>query len=166
MEGLGLASPPRNRWHHIYALGRYALPSLPVSEPVELIWDKGQFSSGDLTSPWGKQHEYIQFFVYNISKANREAGAGRLAARMRKGSVLRYPRKNSVAVNLHPTEKPVNLLRELIESSSCLGDTVLDPFVGSGSTLEAAVREDRRAVGIEIEERYCEIAAKRLDALS
>jgi DNA modification methylase len=62
----------------------------------------------------------------------------------------------------HPTEKPVMLLRQLIEASSLHGDVVLDPFLGSGSTVVAARTEGRRAVGIEIEERYCEIAAKRL----
>ncbi len=160
--GLQIALPLLKRGRHVYVFGRYDLSLLPLSEPVELIWDKGNKNSGDLSNPWGNQHEYIQFCVYNISKANRTDGAGRLSARMRKGSVLRHLRPNGSAVNRHPTEKPVTLLRELIESSSCIGETVLDPFMGSGSTLEASRREGRRAIGIEIEERYCEIAVKRL----
>jgi len=61
----------------------------------------------------------------------------------------------------HPTEKPLGLM------SWCLSlypdaDLILDPFVGSGTTLVAAKNLGRRAIGIEIEERYCEIAAKRL----
>jgi DNA modification methylase len=162
IEGTRLALSLLKRGRHVYLFGQYPLLSLPLSEPVELIWDKQNQNSGDLGLPWGNQHEYIQFAVYNISNANRAAGAGRYSARMRKGSVLRCLRPNGSAVCNHPTEKPVRLLRELIESSSCIGETVLDHFAGSGSTLVAAQMESRRAIGIEIEERYCEIAAKRL----
>ena len=60
----------------------------------------------------------------------------------------------------HPAEKPVHLMRWCVKHSP-LG-VVLDPFMGSGTTLVAAKLEGRKAVGIELEERYCEIAAKRL----
>lgn len=62
----------------------------------------------------------------------------------------------------HPCPKPVALLRWLVEKWSEKGETVLDPFMGSGTTLRAAKDLGRKAIGIEIEERYCEIAAKRL----
>lgn len=62
----------------------------------------------------------------------------------------------------HPTEKPVALVTRFIELTTQAGDLVLDPFMGSGTTLRAAKDTGRRAIGIEIEERYCEIAAKRL----
>jgi site-specific DNA-methyltransferase (adenine-specific) len=62
----------------------------------------------------------------------------------------------------HPTPKPEWLMRQLIESSSRPADTVMDPYMGSGTTLVAAKALGRRAIGIELEERYCEIAAKRL----
>ena len=62
---------------------------------------------------------------------------------------------------LHPTQKPVSLLRWLVERYSASGDVIVDPFMGSGTTLVAAKHLNRRAIGIEIEERYCEIAATR-----
>lgn len=62
----------------------------------------------------------------------------------------------------HPTQKRPVLMSLPIESSSERGMTVLDPFMGSGTTLVAARSLGRKSIGIEIEERYCEIAAKRL----
>lgn len=62
----------------------------------------------------------------------------------------------------HPTQKPERLMRWCIEQFRTEPQTVLDPFMGSGTTLRAAKDLGRRAIGIEIEERYCEIAAKRL----
>jgi site-specific DNA-methyltransferase (adenine-specific) len=63
----------------------------------------------------------------------------------------------------HPTTKPVPLLGLLIRLFSDENDLILDPFMGSGTTLRAAKDLGRRAIGIEIEERYCEIAARRLE---
>ena len=62
----------------------------------------------------------------------------------------------------HPTEKPIKLYHEFVRLFSDKNDLILDPFMGSGTTLVAAKNLNRRAVGIEINERYCEIAAERL----
>lgn len=62
----------------------------------------------------------------------------------------------------HPTQKPLGLYLDFVGDFSDPGETVLDPFMGSGTTLVAAKRLGRRAIGIEQNERYCEIAARRL----
>lgn len=71
-------------------------------------------------------------------------------------TVLAYPGK-------HPCEKPTSLLQHIVQASSRPGDTVLDCFAGTGSTLLAARLCGRRATGIEIDERYAAIAARRLE---
>lgn len=62
----------------------------------------------------------------------------------------------------HPTQKPLGMIRHIIQSVVPVGGQCLDPFMGSGTTLVAAKLEGRRAVGIELNEKYCEIAANRL----
>ena len=62
----------------------------------------------------------------------------------------------------HPTQKPLAVMKWAIQQPKETCESILDPFMGSGTTLRAAKDLGRKAVGIEIEERYCEIAAKRL----
>ena len=62
----------------------------------------------------------------------------------------------------HPAPFPVELPRRCIKLFSFVGDTILDPFMGSGSTLIAAYLHNRKAIGIEIDENYCKLAKKRL----
>jgi site-specific DNA-methyltransferase (adenine-specific) len=71
-------------------------------------------------------------------------------------------RHGNAEKNGHPTQKPTAVISPLITASSRTGETILDPFMGSGTTLVAAKNLDRQAIGIEIEERYCEIAVNRL----
>lgn len=153
---------PLKEGAHAYVFGFQAheLPGLFASA-VDLIWDKGVTGMGDLSAQWSKSHEPITFGVYYSDAHNRSAGRGGLSARMRKGSVLRVPRLNARQARRHPTEKPVLLLRQLVESSSVVDDVVMDPFAGVGSTAVAAVLLGRRAVSIEIEEAYCRVAAGR-----
>ncbi len=165
MERLAHVLKSLRRGRHVYIFGgKLPLSNLPLCGFTEIVWDKGMVGMGDLSQPWGPQHELIAFANYELSKKNREKGYGKLSARLRKGSVVRSLRPNSGAVKHHPTEKPIDILRQLIESSSIIGETVYDPFAGSGSTLIAATMEGRIAIGCEIDERYCEIAAKRFQS--
>lgn len=130
--------------------------SLPLVGAVHrLTWDKGEHvGMGDLAEPWKPNTEDVYVF-----------GKGFRASR-RGSSVLRF---NAVAGTAHrahggrwhPTEKPLDLMETLI--NVCPPGVVADPFAGSGATLVAARNLGRRAVGVEIEERYCEIIARRLD---
>jgi site-specific DNA-methyltransferase (adenine-specific) len=163
MECLRMSLKNCTRIAHIYIFGDYDIITLPVCEVAELIWDKCGMAGGNTDSVWGKSHERISFGVRDNNKAWLKSG--KLSAKKRRGSVLRCQRPSGVMCKNHPTEKPVELLRQLIESSTVMGETVLDPFVGCGSTLVAAHMEGRYAVGIEYEERHCETAAKRLEQL-
>src|SRR5215510_1160393 len=126
--------------------------SKPVGWKAVLIWDKGEHvGMGNLRLPWKPNYEEI----YVLGNGFR----GR-----RGSSVLKF---NAVAgcvglitSRLHPTEKPVDLLCHLLGKHPA--GLVLDPFIGSGTTLRAAKDMALKSIGIEIEERYCEIAAKRL----
>ena len=66
----------------------------------------------------------------------------------------------------HPTQKPLPLMKWCIEKVDTEVNTILDPFMGSGTILRAAKDLNKKAIGIEIEERYCEIAAKRMSQLA
>ncbi len=112
-----------------------------------LVWAKTHFGMG---SYWRNQHEHIVFASHGQPTAMLNRGMG---------SVLTAPGVSPEA-RVHPTEKPGGLIRRLI--GAVPGDLVLDPFMGSGTTLRAAKDCGRRAIGIELEERFCEIAAKRL----
>ena len=154
-------------FRHAYVFGfrpDQLAESMQLGGTAELIWDKGQIGPGNLEQPWGPQHEPIAFGMRVPSAANRARGSGNLAARLRAGSILRHQRPTSRQVVRHPTEKPVSLMREIIESSSRQGDLVLDPFAGSGSTLVAAILAGRCAYGIELDHRYAELALQRVRA--
>lgn len=148
---------------HWYVFGPWNLSTLRKSATVQLIWDKEKMSGGDLDCAWGNAHEPITFGTNARFKS--QMGRGGIAARKRRGTVLRVRAQGGNGCLNHPTEKPAALLRQLIESSTIFGESILDPFVGSGSTLVAAQMEGRYAVGIEYEERHCETAAKRLEQL-
>jgi site-specific DNA-methyltransferase (adenine-specific) len=111
-----------------------------------LIWDKGHNGMGDL-GHWGPSYEMIA-----------SAGAGTCTGG-RDQSIIRF-NAPPASTRVHPTEKPQPLLRYLIGKLNA--QTVLDPFAGGGSTLLAAAELGVRAVGVEIDERYCEAIAQRL----
>jgi DNA modification methylase len=122
----------------------------PGDTHTRLIWDtKGALGMGDLSVPWKPSDQEI----YVI---------GRGFSGPRTSNVLTFAPVQAMAANgrVHPHQKPTELLEALLVK--CPPGAVADPFAGSGSTLVAAKRLGRKAIGVELEERYCEIAAKRL----
>ena len=99
-------------------------------------------------------HEYL----FLMSRGERYAF---YAAAPNAGSV--WTIDNSGANNDHPATFPLVFASRCIKHGTQTNNVVLDPFLGSGTTLRAAKDLGRQAIGIEIEERYCEIAAKRLE---
>jgi site-specific DNA-methyltransferase (adenine-specific) len=82
---------------------------------------------------------------------------------LEKGAHPTVIKSSAVAeTNGHPCPKPLRWMTWLVGLASRPGEKILDPFMGSGTTLRAAKDLARRAIGIELDERYCEIAAKRL----
>lgn len=147
---------------HLYVFGPDdVLAGLKVTEPVPLVWAKQLNGSGNLAAPWAPMHESINFMVSKYRHAGEAGTKNNMAARLRKGSVLTHPRPTGRKVR-HPSEKPVSLLVDLIESSSRMGEIVLDPCAGSGSTGVAAVLHGRRALLFESKDEYAEMAAERL----
>lgn len=71
--------------------------------------------------------------------------------------------KNKDGSNIHDTEKPVELMKILIENSSSIGEKVLDTFMGSGSTGVACINTNRKFIGIELDENYFNIAKERIE---
>lgn len=154
----------RNR-RHLYVFGPESIvDGLPIGAKAELVWDRMTKGSGDLTSPWGPQHDRITFatHVSDGPRAQQTAG-GKLSARLRKGSIIRAQRPHGGGAG-HPTRKPVSLMRDLVESSSVRGETVLDPCAGTGATGVAAVLAGRRVILIELETPWADEAARRLEA--
>ncbi len=79
----------------------------------------------------------------------------------RPSKLWKEKRNHAELSNRHPTQKPISLMKWCILFGGC-AEIIFDPFIGSGTTLRAAKDLGRKGIGIEIEERYCEIAAKRM----
>jgi len=119
-----------------------------------LVWNKGHVYLGDFRGDWPRTYELILFF---------KRGARPLE--VRRDSVLEYA-KPSPKFRIHPTQKPVPLLEELIVVSSEPGDIIVDPFAGSAASLLAARNRSRQAFGVEKDKTYYNLAENRLSQMA
>jgi DNA modification methylase len=126
-----------SRYQVIWGGNYYKLP--PCKGP--LVWDKlntGDFADGEMAwNNYGSALRIIQHLWNGMIRKNQED-------------------------RFHPTQKPVDVIKWAISLCPIQAQTILDPFMGSGTTLRAAKDLNRKAIGIEIEEKYCEIAVERL----
>ena len=124
--------------------GLRIFPSLPIKNV--LVWDKVSIGMG---YSWRRMHEWVGFCPRSEHRL-RDKGFG---------DILRAQVPEN---KCHPTEKPCEVLQPIILNSTDPGATILDPFMGSGTTLRAAKDLGRKCIGIEISREYCDIAIKRL----
>jgi hypothetical protein len=120
-----------------------------------LVWDKTDGTGpgmGDLSTAFGTSHEEVYLGGAWTKRSARRGSVIRTSCAMGNPNGL-------VARSGHPTPKPLGLMETLIDAS--IG-VVADPFAGSGSTLIAAKQLGRKAIGVELDEAYCEVAARRL----
>jgi site-specific DNA-methyltransferase (adenine-specific) len=111
-----------------------------------IVWDKGNKGSGDLENDWGNQTEIIIFCIQ-----------GKKTINYRRGNILSVPRLHSSKM-VHPTQKPIELINELLDVSYFKGDFVVDPFMGSGATIHACNAKSIRALGVELDNEMFQIA--------
>jgi len=165
--------------------------ALVMSNPgwfkYEWVWDKKMIANfGSVKYQPLRQHEIVLIFsdgaaTYNpqyrdsvlipfgrSSGGERSTPTGTYGQNFKNGvgypkTILEFPRPNNLTDGgLHPTQKPVDLMAYLIRTYTNPGELILDNTMGSGTTLVAAQREGRRAIGIELSEEYCRIAVDRL----
>lgn len=121
----------------------------PAGTKANLIWHRPGSGMGDLSFPWKSDYEFIHVIGFGFSHKSRCS------------SILSFPWDTFRGDAFHPHQKPLPLMKYLIER--CPGDTVLDPFMGSGTTGVACAELGRRFIGIEIDNDYFEIARKRIE---
>ena len=111
-----------------------------------IVWNYNWIKAG---SHYRFTHEFIMFWALGNHKLTSHSTA----------DVWDIPPVNFTIDKRHPAEKPEELMVEILRNSE--GQMILDPFLGSGTTAIVAKKLNRKCIGIEIEEKYCEIAAKR-----
>ena len=118
----------------------------------EVIWDKVYHGMGDTKAAFAPAHENIVFAI----KGKYSFPGGRPK------DLVTFSKLGSAQM-IHPTEKPVGLIANLITAVTKPDDLILDPFAGSGSTLVAAKKSGRRFIGVELDDEYYEKARRRIE---
>ena len=148
-------------WRHIGALLQAARPIFSEYKNL-VVWNKASPGQGSF---YRSQHELIGVFKIGTGEHLNSFGLGEHGRT--RSNVWTYPGGNSFHAGrmdelaLHPTVKPVALVADALRDCSRKGDVVLDPFLGSGTTVLAAEKVGRRAYGLEIDPAYVDVAVRR-----
>lgn len=125
-----------------------ALESAGMRYRNMIVWDKGNAGLGVGFKP---AHEIIMEFTNGVTEYASLTGQ----------NLLRFPRVHS-SEKEHGAQKPIGLIRKLLEVATRPGDLVLDPFAGSGTTANAAAVDGRRCIAIELSPNNVDIARRRV----
>jgi len=115
-----------------------------------LVWVKNNFGMGDLEADFAPQTEFVLFLQKGRRKINGK----------RESNVLNFIKTNN---ELHPTQKPIDLIEYLLIKFSNEGDTILDPFMGSGTTAIASINLNRKYIGFEIDVNHYNTTIERIN---
>lgn len=155
-------------YHNIYSIG-FALQSLNFKILNDISWFKVNpppnlscrfFTHSTEQIIWAKKNSKAKHtFNYELMKEIGDPNPGKQMLSLWR---IMPPRKEEKKHGKHPTQKPLKLINRIVLASTQLGDNVLDPFLGSGSTGVACAMNGRKFVGIELEDMYLEIAKQRI----
>lgn len=147
-----------NDWHNITLLSK-ELEACGCTVKEMIQWQKSN------PMPRNRDRLYVttcEFAIWAVK------GKGWTFNRQRsnyENTIFKYPIV-SAKDRVHPTQKPIELMQDLINIHSNANDVILDPFIGSGTTAIAALKTGRKFIGYEINEEYYRIATKRISAQS
>jgi site-specific DNA-methyltransferase (adenine-specific) len=114
------------------------------------VWEKNNTSMGDLKNDFAPKIEFILF----LQKGQR------LINGSRDPNIFKFNRTGN---KIHPTQKPVDMIEYLLSKFSDENDTIIDPFMGSGTTGVACINTNRKFIGIEMDDNYFKIAKDRIE---
>jgi|TARA_B100000315_G_scaffold166482_1_gene155084 site-specific DNA-methyltransferase (adenine-specific) len=176
----GVMKPNATIWisgtyHSIYACG-HALQKLSYHILNDICWLKPNaspnlscrfFTASHETLLWAKKDKSAKhIFNYEDMKNGNYPNDSLKVSNKQMRSVWSIPAtpKSQKSFGAHPTQKPIKLLDRVVLSSSNPGDTILDPFMGSGTTGVVAINHGRSFIGIEANKEYCNISRNRIEA--
>lgn len=153
-------------YHVIYSIG-FAAKELGFKVLNEITWFKPNASPNLSCRYFTASHETILWLAKGINSKHtfnyetmKKINGGK---QMRSVWTIPTPPQKEKIFGKHPTQKPLELLRRIIQASSNKGETILDPFAGSCTTGVASLELERKFIGIEMEKEYLELGIKRLE---